>query len=280
MSFTFIDAHTHFWDPERLPYPWLVDVPAIAGAHTPDDLRQQAGALSPSRIVFVECGAPWLDEVKWVEELAVREPRIAGIVARCAMNAGDATTAAIDQLRRRPLVRGVRHIIQDEADPRLCVSPEFVAGVKQLGAAGLSFDICCRPHQLPAVIELVGACPETHFILDHAGKPDIKAGLMDPWREHLRALAALPNVDCKLSGLINEADHTAWTIDQLRPYVMHVLETFGTSRVMFGGDWPVVRLAASYPYWLETARQLVAHVPPVDRDALFSGNARRAYRLT
>src|SRR4051812_46718190 len=106
MSFVFIDAHTHFWDQRRLPYPWLAEVPAIAGPHTPDDLRRQAGATSPSQIVFVECGAPWLDEVSWAEELAAREPRITGIVARCAMNAGATTTAALDELQRHPLVRG------------------------------------------------------------------------------------------------------------------------------------------------------------------------------
>ena len=134
-------------------------------------------------------------------------------------------------------------------------------------------------HQLPAVIELVCRCPDTRFILDHFGKPGIKAGLLDPWREHIRALAALPNVNCKLSGLITEADHAAWTIDQLRPYVDHVLATFDTSRVLFGGDWPVAKLAGAYPRWLDTARQLVSHVSPAGQDAIFAGNARRAYRL-
>lgn len=279
MSFTFIDSHVHFWDQQTLSYPWLVEVPAIAGRHTPEELQQEAGAAMPAQIVFVECGAPWRDEVKWIEQLATREPRITGIVAKTEMNAGPATTAAIAELQRHPLVRGVRHLIQDEPDPRYCVTPEFIAGVQQLSAVGLSFDLCCRHHQLPAVIELVCRCPDTRFILDHFGKPGIKAGLLDPWREHIRSLAALPNVNCKLSGLITEADHTAWTIDQLRPYVDHVLAAFDTSRVLFGGDWPVARLAATYPRWLDTARQLVSHVSPAGQDALFAGNARRAYRL-
>src|SRR2546428_156533 len=113
MTFTYVDAHVHFWDQGALPYPWLADVPTIAGRHTPDELRAQAVAVAPSQMVFVEGGAPWLDEVQWVEALAAREPRLAGIVAKCPMNAGAATTAAIDELRRHPLVRGVRHAIQD-----------------------------------------------------------------------------------------------------------------------------------------------------------------------
>lgn len=279
MSFTYIDTHVHFWDQQVLPYPWLVEVPAIAGPHTPEELQREAGPDLPAQIVFVECGAPWLDEVKWIEQLAAREPRITAIVAKCVLNAGPATTAAIAELRRHPLVHGVRHLIQDEPDPRYCVTPEFVAGVRQLGAVGLSFDLCCFHHQLPAVTELVCQCPDTRFILDHFGKPGIKAGLLDPWREHIRALAARPNVTCKLSGLITEADHTAWTLDQLRPYVDHVLATFDTSRVLFGGDWPVAKLAGAYPRWLDTARRLVSHVSPDGQDAIFAGNARRAYRL-
>ena len=279
MSFTYVDSHVHFWDQRTLPYPWLVEVPAIAGPHTPETLRQEAAPNQPTQIVFVECGAPWLDEVKWIEQLAAREPRITGLVAKLMVNEGAVTTAGIAELRRHPLVRGVRHLIQHEPDPRYCATPEFVAGVQQLGAAGLSFDLCCFHHQLAAVVELVGRCPDTRFILDHFGKPGIKAGLLDPWRDHIRALAARPNVDCKLSGLITEADHAGWTIDQLRPYVDHVLATFGPSRLLFGGDWPVAKLAGAYPRWLDTARQLVSHVSPDGQDAIFASNARRAYRL-
>ncbi len=279
MSFTYIDTHVHFWDQQTLAYPWLAGVPAIAGRHTPAELQQEAGINLPAQIVFVECGAPGREEVAWVERLAAHEPRITGIVAKVMMNEGAATTAAIAELQRHPLVRGVRHNIQDEPDHRFCLSPEFIAGVQHLGAVGLGFDLCCRHHQLPAVIELVGRCSDTRFILDHCGKPGIKPGLFEPWREHIRELAVRPNVTCKLSGLITEADHAAWTIDQLRPYVDHVLAAFDPSRVLFGGDWPVAKLAGTYPRWLDTARQLVSHVSPDGQDAIFAGNARRVYRL-
>jgi L-fuconolactonase len=275
----FIDSHVHFWDQRLLPYPWLVGVPSIAGPHTPAELRAEAAPEFPTKIVFVECGAPGLDEVKWITRLAAREPRLAGIVARIPVNAGPATTAAIAEVKLNPLVRGVRHLIQGEPDPDFCTRPEFVAGVRALGAAGLSFDLCCHHHQLDGVVRLVRTCPGTRFLLDHFGKPDIKGGQLDPWRRHITDLAALPNVDCKLSGLVTEADHEHWTAADLRPYVDHVLATFGPHRLLFGGDWPVVKLAASYTRWLDTARALVSHLSPPAQAAVFHDNALRVYRL-
>jgi L-fuconolactonase len=276
---TYIDTHVHFWDQRVLPYPWLAEVPSIAHPHTPAELHAEAVPDFPSRMVFVECGAPGLDEVNWVTRLAAHEPRLAGIVAKIAVNAGAETTAAIAILKRNPLVRGVRHLIQGEMDPNFCARPEFIAGVRAVGAAGLSFDLCCRHHQLGAVVRLVTSCPDTRFILDHFGKPDIRSGQLDPWRRHITDLAALPNVDCKLSGLVTEADHAAWTSDHLRPYVDHVLATFGPHRLLFGGDWPVVKLAAPYTRWLDTARALVSHLAPPAQAAILHDNALRVYRL-
>lgn len=275
----YTDAHMHFWDQAALnPYLWLHEVPTISRRHTPETLHTEAAADLPDKIVFVECGAPWLEEVKWAEQLAAREPRLRAIVARIAINAGAQTVAAIAELRRHPLVRGVRHHFEHEATD-YCARPEFVGGVRQLAAAGLSFDLCCKHPQLPAVIELVRQCPEVSFILDHGGKPGIRAGLLDPWREHMHALAALPNVVCKFSGLVTEADHTRWTPDQLRPYVVHLIATFGPSRLLFGGDWPVAKLACGYTRWLQLARGFTAHLPAADQAAIFGGNAARIYRI-
>lgn len=274
-----VDSHMHFWDLERFRYPWLDELPRISRTHTPETILEEAGECMPAQIVFVECGAPWLDEVLWVEQLSAQEPRIAGMVAHCPMNAGDTTTAAIAELGRHGLVRGVRHNFQDETDLRYCLSDEFVAGVRALGPAGLSFDICCYHPQLPSAVELVRRCPETGFVLDHFGKPGIAKGLLDPWRSHITELAALPNVVCKLSGIVTEADHAHWTIDDLLPFVDHVLASFGPDRLLFGGDWPVVKVASPYVRWLETARELVSHLPLPAQEAVFSRNARRFYRL-
>lgn len=279
MSFRFVDAHLHCWDPRLLSYPWLAAVPTIASAHTPAELQAEAGTLQPEKMVFVECGAPWLDEVRWIERLAASDRRLGGIVAKCAVNEGAVTIAAIAELKNHPLVRGVRHLIQHEADSNFCAGPGFIDGVREVGRAGLSFDICCFPMQLPAVIRLVRACPGTRFVLDHLGKPEIRAGRLDPWRGHIRELAALPNVVAKLSGLITEADHSSWKPDELRPYVDHALEFFGAERLLFGGDWPVAKLAGSYSRWLEVARELVSHLSATDQDAIFRDNAFRFYRL-
>lgn len=282
MSFSFIDSHAHFWDPRRLDYPWLTDAPGIAAMHTPVELQAEAGDNFPERIVFVqaECDrARWLDEVEWVETLATAEPRIGGIVAHAPMNAGATTTEVIAQLQARPLVRGVRHLIQGETDPEFCTREIYVAGVRRLGEVDLTFDLCCKHPQLPAVVDLVRRCPGTTFILDHGGKPDIQARLMDPWRGQIETLATLPNVVCKLSGLVTEADPAGWRIDTLQPFAAHLLAHFGPGRLLFGSDWPVVKLAGGYARWLEAARQLMSHLSLAEQRAIFSDNARRIYRL-
>ena len=283
MDLPFKDTHVHFWDRSRIPYPWLDDHPTIAGRHAPAELHAEAGARFPSRIVFVqgECDrARAFDEVLATEVLAAAEPAIAGIVAFAPVDRGDETIAALDRLRVRPLLRGVRHLIQGEPDPDFCRRPAFVAGVRAVGERGLSFDICAKPPQLAASVDLARACPGTNFILDHGGKPNIRGDQWEPWRTDIAALARLPHVVCKLSGLVTEADPTAWTIEDLRPAFDHLLACFGPDRLLFGGDWPVVKLASSYTRWLDTARALLAPMRHVEREAVLSANARRVYRLS
>jgi L-fuconolactonase len=282
MASPFVDSHVHFWDPPGLPYPWLDAEPTISRAHVPSDLLTEAGNHAPRHIVFVQAGCERsrsLDEVTWVEGLAEREPKIAAIVAFAPVDEGAATTRALDALCERPLVRGVRHLIQDATDPQLCQRPAFVDGVRSVGQRGLCFELCLRKEQLPAAIELVRACPDTRFVLDHAGKPDIRAARLDPWRADIETIAAFPRVVCKLSGLVTEAHATAWTPDDLRPYVEHVIACFGPGRLLFGSDWPVVKLASTYTRWLESARALLDRLAPADRDAIFFDNARRTYRI-
>ena len=274
----YIDSHMHFWDRDLMPYTWLHEVPSIWHRHTPENLHAEAAADLPEKIVFVEAGAPAAAELAWIEQLAATEPRIAAIVPRLLVNRGPQTTADIASLKRHPLVRGVRHHFEHESVD-YCARPEFIAGVRQLAPANLAFDICCQHPQLPAVITLVRACPETQFVLDHAGKPGIRTARLDPWREHIRQLATFPNIVCKFSGLVTEADHAHWTPAQLQPYVTHLLETFGPSRLLFGGDWPVAKLASPYLRWLGTARTFVAHLSPADQSAIFHANATCIYRL-
>jgi len=178
-----------------------------------------------------------------------------------------------------PIVKGVRRITQGEADPEFCARADFVRGVQILPEFGLSFDACIVHHQLPGLIELVRQCPETSFVLDHLGKPAIRDGLLDPWRAQIEQLAGLPNVVCKLSGAVTEANHARWGVEDLKPYVMHALDVFGEERVLFGGDWPVVLKASSYERWVEALDELTAGIADNARRKLWADNARRVYRL-
>jgi L-fuconolactonase len=176
-------------------------------------------------------------------------------------------------------VRGIRRLIQSEPDPEFCLRRDFIAGVKLLAEYDLSFDICVYHHQLGSALELVRRCPEIRFVLDHVGKPDIRAGLMDPWRGHIRELSELPNVWCKLSGMATEADHEAWSREDLQPYIDHVAESFGFSRLMFGGDWPVSTLATDYPRWVETVLWATASRTEAEQRQLFHETAAEFYLL-
>jgi L-fuconolactonase len=177
------------------------------------------------------------------------------------------------------VIRGVRRLIQNQPDPDYVLKPAFLEAVRLLPKYNLSFDICIFHHQLPNTLEMVRRCPDVAFVLDHIAKPAIKTGLLDPWRQQIREMAAMPNVVCKLSGLTTEADHNAWTREQLRPYIDHVIESFGPHRVMYGGDWPVSELAGAYVRWLETLDWATASLSPSEKRDLFRNNAARAYRL-
>jgi L-fuconolactonase len=176
------------------------------------------------------------------------------------------------------MVKGVRRLLQDEP-AAFVVEPNFVRGVQSLADFDLSFDICIRHHQLEATIELVKQCPQVRFVLDHFGKPDIKAHLMEPWTTNLAQLAALPNVCCKLSGLVTEADWQHWTAADLQPYIDHALAVFGPERLLFGGDWPVSELAADYGRWVQTAVAALDNLNETEKDRIFYTNARDFYRL-
>ena len=282
MGAGFIDSHVHFWDTSRIPCAWLRGTPAISAPHGPPELARESAPETPTRVVFVqaECDrTSALDEVRWVESLAGGEVPTAAIVAFAPMDRAAATDAALKELAGRPLVRGVRHLIQDEADPGFCLSDEFVSGVRRCGELGLSFDICIRHSQLAAATELARRCPSTSLILDHAAKPDLRSGVLDPWRSQISAIAALPNVACKLSGLVTEAGTASADPARFAPAVAHLLETFGPDRLLFGSDWPVMKLASTYTCWLGMARNLVAHLAAPAQEAIFSGNAARVYRL-
>ena len=281
-NFPIVDTHLHIWDLERLRYPWLASVPKLNRNHLIEDYRRACGPVQVAKMVFVQCECdPALSqqEADWVTEVARLDPRIRGIVAQAPLELGDGAEPALAALAANPLVKGIRRLIQSEADDAFCVRPDFVRGVQTLHAHGLSFDLCIFHRQLANAIKLVRQCPDVSFVLDHIGKPDIKAGKLDPWRAELRELSKLENVWCKLSGLVTEADHATWTPAQLRPYIDHVVECFGFDRVMFGGDWPVSTQASDYPRWVATLDEALRGCSPDELQRLYVRNAEAFYRV-
>jgi L-fuconolactonase len=275
-----VDAHVHIWHPRLFFYPWLQGATELNRAFLPADYATASAQAGVAKMIFVECGcvpSQGLIEADWVYILARTEPRLRGVVAQAPLEKGEAVFADLDRLAARPLVKGVRRLLQDETEVGFCLRPDFVAGVKMLGEFGFTFDLCIRNEQLCAVTELARRVPEVTFILDHCGKPPVRTGKIEPWATELRALAKLPNVNCKISGLATEADWKNWQPEDLKPYFDTVLEAFGFERVLFGGDWPVCTLATDYQRWLETVWNWTASASQVDRNNLFQNNAERIY---
>ena len=277
-----VDAHLHLWNPALLRYDWLDGLPALNRAFLPTDFSTASAGVGVSKMIFVECGceaSQSLAEVDWISALAKTETRLCGIVAHAPLENTADVREHLVHLARRPLVKGVRRLLQGERDQEFCLRLEFIAGVKQLAEFGFSFDVCIRYEQLPAVTELVRRVPEVQFVLNHFGKPPVKAGEIEPWATQLKALAKLPNVSCKISGLTTEADRKNWQRENLQPYFDIALAAFGFDRVLFGGDWPVCTLATEYQRWVDTVAAATSAASEADRKKLFQANAERIYRI-
>ncbi len=265
-----IDSHVHLWGAGRFRQPWLDGDAVLNRTFEAPELAEATRDVDLEGIVYVEVGATaayGLLEAGW----AAQQPRVLGVVANAPLEDGATAGTYLDALRDIPKVRGIRRLIQHEADD---FPLQLIAGLKLLPRYDWLFDICIRHPQLPATIQMVRACPDTRFVLDHLGKPDIKAHLLEPWRAHISELAEHENVVCKISGAVTEADHQHWTAADLAPFVEHALRAFGEDRVMFGSDWPVATHAASYARWVHTLRELAGESPK-----LWGQNARRVYGL-
>jgi L-fuconolactonase len=278
-----IDSHVHLWDPTVFRMPWLDGNKRLNKPYGLADYWQQTAGLPIEAFVYLQVEvnpAYGLLEARWAAERAAEDDRLKAIVAWAPLEDGAPCRTYLDALVRvSPLIRGVRRVTQGEPDIAFTSRPGFVAATRMLPEFGLSCDICIDHSQLASAIALVRACPETRFVLDHIAKADIKGRLMEPWRRQMAELAALPNVCCKISGMVTEADHDRWTPDDLAPYAAHVLAVFGEDRVLYGGDWPVVLNAAPYRCWAETLDTLTAHLSPEAKHKLWGENARRFYRL-
>ncbi|MFE3850441.1 amidohydrolase family protein [Streptomyces griseorubiginosus] len=277
---TVVDAHHHVWDLAVRDQDWIAADSPLRRTFTIEDLAAGARAAGVDRTVLVQTiTVP--EETPEFLALAAEHELVAGVVGWTDLTRPD-TADELARLRELPggsCLKGIRHQVQGEADPGWLLRPDVHRGLAAVADAGLVYDLVVLPHQLPACVEAAASLPHLTFVLDHAGKPPIASGAREPWATDVRALAALPNTVCKLSGLVTEADLASWTVDDLRPYADTVLEAFGPDRLMYGSDWPVCTLGAGYGEMLSVTRELTAGLGPSERADVFGGTALRTYGL-
>jgi L-fuconolactonase len=272
------DAHQHFWRYTPEEYAWITEpLGALRRDFLPGDLRPLLDRHGLDGCVAVQARQT-LEETRWLLELAREHPWIVGVVGWIDLCADDAGVQ-LERLAEDPRLVGLRHIAQDEPDDEFLLRPDFVRGVSLLEPRGLVYDLLVYPRQLPAAIGLARRLPEQAFVLDHLAKPPARERRTQPWAQQLAELARLPNVYCKLSGLVTEADWERWSPRDVTPYLDLALDAFGVERTMFGSDWPVCTLASSYERWYEVFDGWAWMLSPTERAALLGGTAARVYRL-
>ena len=274
-----IDSHQHFWEYDPEQYGWMDDrMTVLQHDHLPVDLDAAQADLGFDGSVAVQARQS-LEENRWLLELSDSNPRIRGVVGWVDLQS-DEVNAQLAQFANHSRFVGVRHVVQDEPDDNFMLRAEFVHGISRLEDFGLTYDILIYPRQLPAAISLVKQLPKQAFVLDHIAKPLIKAGVQEPWAQQIRELAEHPNVYCKISGMVTEADWGSWKPEDFQPYLEVVLEAFGPERLMIGSDWPVCRLAGEYTPVMQLAIDFMQAHSAEHMDAFLGGNALAFYGIT
>lgn len=275
-----IDAHQHFWQLD-LPfdYEWLSAErhAAICRNYLPVDLEPHLRRAGVERAVFVQT-QHHIEETRWGLRLAEQHAFIAGVVGWVDL-VSESCEEQLQELIAHPRFSGIRHIVQDEPDEDFIVRPEVFRGLRVLERHGVPYDLLFYHQHLRHAVTVARAFPELPLVIDHLAKPRIREGVLEPWAAELRAAAAFPNVYCKLSGLVTEADWSGWTVADLRPYVMTALEAFGPARCMYGSDWPVCELAAEYGEVYGALRELLGGLSESESARVFGGTATEFYRL-
>jgi predicted TIM-barrel fold metal-dependent hydrolase len=278
-----IDTHQHLWDLSRFRLPWLKGAGPIDRSFVMKDYLEATAGLNVQKTVYMEVDVEpgqQLEEAEYVIDLCRQHdgPMAAAVIS--GRPAAPEFKAYLTRFKGSPYIKGVRQVLHGgSTPPGYCLAPEFLRGIQLLGELGLRFDICIRPAELPDAVRLVDACPETRFILDHCGNADPQTADRSQWERDMAALAERKNIVCKVSGIIARAKPDRPKAEQLAPIVQHVSRVFGPDRVMFGGDWPVCLLGATYREWVEALREIVRGEALEDQRKLFHDNAARFYEL-
>lgn len=274
-----IDSHQHFWKVDRNDYHWMTpEIPALHRDYLPEDLEPQLRRTGIDRTILVQA-AQTEAETEWLLDLAARHDFIAGVIGWLDMDAAD-FPARLDHFLKKPKFLGVRPMLQDLEDDAWIVRPTVLDSLALLAERKIPFEFLTYTRHLPHVVTALEKTPGLHAVVDHLSKPEIAAGNLDPWRDLMSKVAAFPNVSCKISGMITEADWKGWRPDDLRPFVLHALEVFGPERLMWGSDWPVCRCAGEYAEVLNAARTILDEKLTANEQAdLYGGNAARFYGI-
>ena len=277
-----IDSHQHFWSYSAAEYPWIgAGMERLARDYLPADLESPAAAAGIGGTVAVQARQT-LEETRWLLDLAERHPLIRGVVGWVDLRSPEVAGQLAECVAQKKFV-GVRHVVQDEPDPRFLLGEEFVRGLKQLRPYGLTYDLLLYPQQLSAAVELAASLPEQPFVLDHLAKPRIatwtKPSDRDTWRRDIEALAKYENVCCKLSGLVTEAVWRQWRQADFAAYLDVALAAFSPERLMFGSDWPVCLLSGNYADVAGIIRDFCGQLSADEQAAIWGGTARRFYGL-
>ena len=273
-----IDAHQHFWVYDPREHGWIGDsMTSIRHDFLPVDLKPELERSGFDGSVAVQVRQT-LKETRWLLELAASSSYIRGVVGWVDLRSAQVRTQ-LESFAENPKLVGIRHIVQSEPDDQFLLRPDFLRGISVLGEFDLAYDLLIYPKHLPVAAEFVRHFPSQRFVLDHMAKPPIKSGEIQSWARDIRDLALLPNIFCKLSGLVTEADWQRWTPEHLLPYLDAVFECFGPERLMIGSDWPVCTVAASYSQAVDIVKNYVSNFPVEVREAVLGGNAARFWKL-
>ena len=271
-----IDSHQHFWQVGRFDYPWMTsDLGVLYRDYLPDELSPILGSNGVEKTVVVQASNS-VAESRWLLNLADENSFIAGVVGWVDLMNPD---AQLVELTAHPKFKGVRHLVESEPQDDWLVQPAVLSGLKRLSTYGLSYDLLVHTRHLKHVPRVAETCPELALVIDHLAKPPIAKNEIDEWSRAFKPLASYPNIHCKLSGLVTEANWTSWQTDDLRPFVDLALESFGSDRLMFGSDYPVCLLASSYDRVLASFQEILANLDDDEREKIFSRNAAKVYRV-
>lgn len=276
-KFLKIDSHQHFWEIDRFDYSWMDKDSPLRKNFLPRDLHKIIEENDVDKTIIVQA-VPSIEETFWLLEIAEQYDFIAGVVGWVDLT-DKKIELSLDKLQKNQYLKGIRHLWETDNDPEWIINSGGVRGLEVIAERNLTFDFLARPRNLIFIPKIMSLVPNLKAVLDHIGKPEISNKKIQPWLNDIRKISSIDNVFCKLSGMITEADHLSWEIDDLRPYVHHVLSLFGQDRIMYGSDWPVATLAGDYKDVKNSISEILTELDVTSKKKIFGENAKKFYKI-